>query len=36
VAENAGAANLDLSQAEIERIDEAFPCGSRPEYLPML
>ena len=36
VAENAGAANLDLSQAEIERIDEAFPCGSRPEHLPML
>jgi diketogulonate reductase-like aldo/keto reductase len=36
VAENAGAANLDLSQAEIERIDEAFPLGSRPEYLPML
>ena len=36
VAENAGAANLDLSQAEIERIDKAFPRGSRPEYLPML
>jgi diketogulonate reductase-like aldo/keto reductase len=36
VAENAGAANLDLSQAEIDRIDEAFPRGSRPEYLPML
>jgi diketogulonate reductase-like aldo/keto reductase len=36
VAENAGAANLELSQAEIERIDEAFPRGSRPEYLPML
>jgi diketogulonate reductase-like aldo/keto reductase len=36
VAENAGTANLDLSQAEIERIDEAFPRGARPEYLPML
>jgi diketogulonate reductase-like aldo/keto reductase len=36
VIENAGAANLDLSQAEIERIDEAFPRGSRPESLPML
>jgi diketogulonate reductase-like aldo/keto reductase len=36
VAENAGAANLDLSQAEIARIDEAFPLGSRPSHLPML
>jgi diketogulonate reductase-like aldo/keto reductase len=36
VAENAGAANLDLSQAETERIDEAFPRGPRPESLPML
>ena len=36
VAENAGAASLDLSQAEIARIDEAFPLGSRPSHLPML
>ena len=36
VAENAGAANLDLSQAEIAKIDEAFPLGSRPSHLPML
>jgi diketogulonate reductase-like aldo/keto reductase len=36
LAENAGAANLGLSQAEIKSIDEAFPRGSRPESLPML
>jgi diketogulonate reductase-like aldo/keto reductase len=35
-AENARAAELDLTKAEIARIDEAFPLGSRPSHLPML
>ena len=35
-AENARAAELDLTKAEIARIDEAFPLGSRPSQLPML
>jgi diketogulonate reductase-like aldo/keto reductase len=35
IAENAGAGGLRLSQAEIERIDKAFPLG-RPRSLPML
>jgi diketogulonate reductase-like aldo/keto reductase len=35
-AENARAAALDLTKAEIARIDEAFPLGSRPSHLPML
>jgi diketogulonate reductase-like aldo/keto reductase len=36
VAENAGAGALDLSDAEIARIDEAFPRGPRPRELPMI
>jgi diketogulonate reductase-like aldo/keto reductase len=35
-AENAGAGDLELSDAEIARIDKAFPCGKRPRSLPML
>jgi diketogulonate reductase-like aldo/keto reductase len=34
--ENAGAAQLRLSDAEIARIDAAFPRASRPRTLPML
>jgi diketogulonate reductase-like aldo/keto reductase len=34
--ENAGAAGIDLSQAEIARIDAAFPRGERPRELPMI
>jgi diketogulonate reductase-like aldo/keto reductase len=34
--ENAGAGNLHLSPAEIERIDAAFPRGPRPRSLPVL
>jgi diketogulonate reductase-like aldo/keto reductase len=36
VAENAGAADLQLTEAEIARIDEAFPRGAPPRKLPML
>ena len=36
VAENAGAGDLELSDAEIARIDKAFPRGRRPRSLPML
>jgi diketogulonate reductase-like aldo/keto reductase len=35
-AENAGAGDLRLTQAELARIDEAFPIGPRPRELPML
>lgn len=35
-AENAGAGDLHLTDAEIARIDEAFPQGPRPRGLPML
>ncbi len=35
-AENAGAASLPLSEADIARIDEAFPLGRRPRSLPTL
>jgi diketogulonate reductase-like aldo/keto reductase len=35
-AENAAAADLHLSDAELARIDEAFPRGARPRRLPML
>jgi diketogulonate reductase-like aldo/keto reductase len=34
--ENAAAGSLQLSEAEIARIDEAFPRGPRPHSLPML
>jgi diketogulonate reductase-like aldo/keto reductase len=36
VAENAGAGALRLSEAELARIDAAFPLGPRPRSLPML
>jgi diketogulonate reductase-like aldo/keto reductase len=35
-AENAGAGDLKLSEAELRQIDEAFPRGPRPRQLPML
>lgn len=35
-AENAGAGEFGLSAADIEKIDQAFPRGRRPAYLPML
>jgi diketogulonate reductase-like aldo/keto reductase len=35
-AENAGAGELNLTQTELDRIDAAFPTGSRPRVLPML
>jgi diketogulonate reductase-like aldo/keto reductase len=35
-AENAGAGELHLTEAEVARIDAAFPRGSRPDVLPML
>jgi len=35
-AENAGAGDLQLSDAEIARIDAAFPRGRAPRSLPML
>jgi len=35
-AENAGAGALHLSEAEIARIDRAFPRGPRPRSLPMI
>jgi diketogulonate reductase-like aldo/keto reductase len=35
-AENAGAGELHLTQAELDRIDTAFPIGTRPGVLPML
>jgi diketogulonate reductase-like aldo/keto reductase len=34
--ENAGAGALDLSGADLARIDAAFPLGARPRSLPML
>jgi diketogulonate reductase-like aldo/keto reductase len=36
VAENAAAADLRLSEADLARIDEAFPLGPRPRELPTL
>jgi diketogulonate reductase-like aldo/keto reductase len=36
VAENAGAGGLELTKAEVARIDEAFPRGPRPRELPTL
>lgn len=35
-AENAGAGDLHLSSAELLRIDQAFPRGSRPRTLPVI
>ena len=35
-AENAGAGELRLTDAEMDLIDEAFPRGPRPRALPML
>lgn len=35
-AENAGAGTLRLTEAELARIDAAFPLGPRPRRLPML
>jgi diketogulonate reductase-like aldo/keto reductase len=35
-AENAGAGQLQLSAAELDRIDRAFPRGPRPSALPMI
>jgi diketogulonate reductase-like aldo/keto reductase len=36
VAENAGAADLWLTETEIARIDKEFPLGPRSDHLPML
>jgi diketogulonate reductase-like aldo/keto reductase len=36
VIDNAGAGDLHLSEAELARIDAAFPRGPRPRSLPML
>jgi diketogulonate reductase-like aldo/keto reductase len=36
VEENAGAGDLQLTRAELDRIDKAFPLGPPPEELPML
>jgi diketogulonate reductase-like aldo/keto reductase len=36
VEENAGAGDLQLTPAEIARIDKAFPRGPRPRQLPVL
>jgi diketogulonate reductase-like aldo/keto reductase len=36
VAENAGASAVDLSDADIARIDAAFPLGKAPRELPMI
>jgi len=35
-AENAGAGDLRLVEAEIELIDQASPRGPRPRELPLL
>ena len=35
-ADNAGAGALRLTEAELARIDAAFPLGPRPRRLPML
>lgn len=36
VAENAGAGDLRLTEAELAQIDKAFPLGLRPDTLPVL
>ena len=35
-ADNAAAGSLELSEADITAIDQAFPRGARPRSLPML
>lgn len=35
-AENAGVGDLQLTEAELDRIDKAFPLGPHPRVLPML
>ena len=35
-AENAGAGDLQLTEAELARIHEAFPTGPSPRELPVL
>jgi diketogulonate reductase-like aldo/keto reductase len=36
IAENAGAGDLHLTEAEITEIDRAFPLDPRPAHLPIL
>ena len=36
VTENAGTGDLQLTEAELARIDEVFPLGARPRVLPTL
>lgn len=36
VEDNAGAADLDLSEDELARIERAFPRGPKPSALPMI
>lgn len=36
IRENAGAEKLELTKADIERIEEAFPLGPRPRLLPTI
>jgi diketogulonate reductase-like aldo/keto reductase len=36
VEENAGAGDIELSDAEIQQIDAAFPLGPRGRSLPMI
>jgi len=36
IAENAGAGDLRLTEAELARIDRAFPLGPHPRTLPVL
>ena len=36
VEENAGAGSVKLTEAEIARLDDAFPRGAKPRSLPML
>jgi diketogulonate reductase-like aldo/keto reductase len=36
VADNALAGDLELSSAELDQIDQAFPRGPRPRSLPMI
>ncbi|HEY6456547.1 MAG TPA: aldo/keto reductase, partial [Steroidobacteraceae bacterium] len=36
VVDNAKAGELELSSADVARIEEAFPRGPRPRSLPMI